>query len=197
MYEKTGDSQAVEELISEMCEYFKEALRGECLEGAFRWVEWPGGDSEFFDPDRQSQIIANEVYDAIESYIERRQEDRSREILRLRRLFSMKKSKRVYYSRAPRARRERRSSRRSRSSFVATFSHSEADSGGGGDGSGDGDGDGQSDSHHVGTGHEARVNVVVDSQQNKSIEEPGIAARSDALAVAGFFVPFERAEVAA
>ncbi|WOL38878.1 hypothetical protein RAH42_06815 [Pyramidobacter sp. YE332] len=73
-----------------------------------------------------------------------------------------------------------------------------ADSGGDdGGGSDDGDGDGQSDSHHVGTGHEARVNVVVDSQQNKSIEEPGIAARSDALAVAGFFVPFSRQEVAA
>lgn len=92
--------------------------------------------------------------------------------------------------------RERKCSRRSRSSFVAASSHAGSDSGGD-DGGGSDDGDGQSDSYHVGTGHEARVNVVVDSQQNKSTEEPGIAARSDALAVAGFFVPFERAEVAA
>lgn len=102
---------------------------------------------------------------------------------------------RAYKYTRPVRRRERRSSSRSRSSFVAAPSHAGSDSGG--DDGGSDDGDGQSDSHHVGTGHEARVNVVVDSQQNKSIEEPGIAARSDALAVAGFFVPFERAEVAA
>ncbi|WP_462363921.1 hypothetical protein [Pyramidobacter porci] len=89
----------------------------------------------------------------------------------------------------------RLTSNRSYSSFAVASSPVGSDSGGD-DGGGSGDGDGQSDSHHVGIGHEARVNVVVDFQQNKSIEEPGIAARSDALAVAGFFVPFERKEAA-
>ncbi len=103
---------------------------------------------------------------------------------------------RAYKYTRPVRRRERRSSRRSRSSFVAASSHAGSDSGSD-DGGGSDDGDGQSDSHHVGTGHEARVDFGVDSQQNKSIEKPGIAARSDALAVAGFFVPSERAEAAA
>lgn len=89
----------------------------------------------------------------------------------------------------------RLTSNRSYSSFAVASSPVGSDSGGD-DGGGSDDGDGQSDSHHVGIGHEARVNFGVDFQQNKSIEEPDIAARSDALAVAGFFVPFERAEVA-
>lgn len=89
----------------------------------------------------------------------------------------------------------RLTSNRSYSSFAVASSPVGSDSGGD-NGGGSDDGDGQSDSHHVGTGHEARVDFGVDFQQNKSIEEPGIAARSDASAVAGFFVPFERAEVA-
>lgn len=89
----------------------------------------------------------------------------------------------------------RLTSNRSYSSFAVASSPVGSDSGGD-DGGGSDDGDGQSDSHHVGTGHEARVNFGVDSQQNKSIEEPGIAARNDALAVAGFFVTSERKEAA-
>lgn len=89
----------------------------------------------------------------------------------------------------------RLTSNRSYSSFAVASSPVGSDSGGD-DGGGSGDGDGQSDSHHVGIGREARVNFGVDFQQNKSTEEPGIAARSNALAVAGFFVPFERKEAA-
>lgn len=89
----------------------------------------------------------------------------------------------------------RLTSNRSYSSFAVASSPVGSDSGGD-DGGGSDDGDGQSDSHHVGTGREARVDFGVDSQQNKSTEEPGIAARNDALAVAGFFVPFERKEAA-
>lgn len=178
-------SSAAEDIIYSLCEEAESRLDDEELE--YVKGQCPGWD-----------VVYDKVFDAISRYAQEEHKKESFWRASCKDILRAARRKKACYSVRHQSRRVRLKSRsrsRSHSSFVAASSHAGSDPGGSSDGSDDGDG--QSDSHHVGTGHEARVDFGVDSQQNKSTEEPGIAARNDALAVAGFFVPSERAEVTA
>ena len=177
-------SSAAEDVIYGLCEEAESRLDDEELE--YIKDQCPGWN-----------VVYDKVFNAVSCYAQEERRKESSWRANGKGILRAARRKKVCYNVESRGRRARlRSQCNSRSSFVAASSHAGSDSGSD-DGGGSDDGDGQSDSHHVGTGHEARVDFGVDSQQNKSIEKPGIAARSDALAVAGFFVPSERAEVAA